>query len=290
MTTTYTRSGALRDVANRLPSSRTVRPFPIALALCAAFALLVPLTPGYAQKTEPAQAKSRAAQPAIRLQKDPATGGIRLEAKGAPLREVLEKLASRAGFTLEGADTLTEGERVVVSKTGQPEVLLEALLSNYNYSIAFADDAPRVSVVIITGKRSLITTDAPPSGASTRPDRAPAARVEPALPVVRQEPAQAQDAARDSFATPAPTTNEFGTAPAGDVPLRTMDQILGSQIAPLQATDRNGLTDMVRQATTSPTPAATTSASPDLRNATQRAVQDLQKLLESLRAVEGQVK
>lgn len=269
------------------PPARTLR---MALAVCAAFTLAMPLAPAFAQGA-PAKAKSGAASSAIRLETDAATGSIRLEAKGVLLRDVLEKLAARAKFTVEGADSLTEGERVAVSKSGQPEVLLEALLSNYNYSIAFAEDAPRVAAVIITGKRSLITTDAPlPPGNPARPSRETPVRVESPLPVASPEPAPPRDEPRESFAAPASTstTTMFGASPTGETSTRSLDQILGTQIAPLQATDRNGLSRMVRQATATTTPSAT--AAPDLRDATQRAVQDLQKLLESLRAVEGKAK
>ena len=290
MTMTHPNRQAEHNLAKPSIPSAPARALRIVLAACVAFTLAVPLAPAFAQGA-PAKAKSGAAPSAIRLETDPATGNIRLEAKGVLLRDVLDKLAARANFAVEGADSLTEGERVVVSKSGQPEVLLEALLANYNYSIAFAEDTPRVAAVIITGKRSLITTDAPlPPSDPARPRRESPVRVEPPLPVASPEPAPTRDEPRESFSAPASTstTTMFGAAPTGETSTRSLDQILGTQIAPLQATDRNGLSRMVRQATTSTAPA--TTAAPDLRDATQRAVQDLQKLLESLRAVEGKAK
>ena len=290
MTMTHHNRQAEHNLAKPSIPSPPARALRIVLAACVAFTLAVPLAPAFAQGA-PAKAKGSVALSAIRVETDPATGNIRLEAKGVLLRDVLDKLAARAKFTVEGADSLTEGERVVVSKSGQPEVLLEALLANYNYSIAFAEDTPRVAAVIITGKRSLITTDAPlPPSDPARPRRESPVRVEPPLPVASPEPAPTRDEPRESFSAPASTstTTMFGAAPTGETSTRSLDQILGTQIAPLQATDRNGLSRMVRQATATTTPS--TTAAPDLRDATQRAVQDLQKLLESLRAVEGKAK
>lgn len=253
-------------------------------AACALSVVLYSGGPCLAQNAPASSIRPEAGE-AISVRLNDATGEIRLESKGALRQQVLERLASVAGFTVEGAESVDDRERLVLVKSGKPETLLESLLTGYDYSIAFAGDSPRVSAVIITGKRSAAGSESAPQPAAIPPKQEfvtdrhqpPAAEAVPQAPAHEPPPSAAAPAA--------PVVDDRRQA---EQP-RTLDQIFGTQVAPLQAPDRGGLNGLVRQATGGAGTAtqAPATGTPDLRDATQRAVQDLNKLLESLRAAEG---
>jgi hypothetical protein len=257
-----------------------------AMAMVCVFAVLLSTGESSVAQDVPAPAARKAAGETVSIRVDDATGEIRLESKGALRQQVLERLAAAAGFGVEGAETVDDRERLVLVKSGKTEALLEALLTGYDYSIAFAGDSPRVSTVIITGKRSAAGGEGSPQLTATPPkqeivtdqQQPPAAAVAPPGPASEPAPSAAAEPA-------APVVEDRRQA---DQP-RTLDQIFGTQVAPLQAPDRGGLNGLVRQATggAGTTTQAPATGTPDLRDATQRAVQDLNKLLESLRAAEG---
>ncbi len=265
---------------------RVVRRRHVQAAVCALSAALCSGSPCLAQNA-PASTVRPAAGEAVSVRLNDATGEFRLESNGALRQQVLERLATAAGFTVEGGEAVDDRERLVLVKSGKPEALLEALLIGYDYSIAFAGDSPRVSTVIVLGKRSASTGDGAAQSAATPPRQEAVPNLE-APPVVPISPAATREPPPDvPAAAAAPVAPAFEDRRPAEAP-RTLDQIFGTQVAPLQSPDRGGLGGLVRQATegtgSAPPQAAGT---PDLRDATQRAVQDLNKLLESMRAVEG---